>query len=79
MLSRKVIRTTKLITDRLTVIRMLRSLIYDNQKFANERDHIQKVIAENYWLFSEEFHLVTSDRLRDEILQMSNQEGSSDD
>jgi hypothetical protein len=30
--------------------------------FANERDHIQKVIKENYWLFGEEFHLVTADK-----------------
>ena len=57
-----VIRTTRLITDRLRVIQMLKMLIYDNKKFANERDHIQKVIAENYWLFGEEFHLVTADR-----------------
>jgi len=57
-----VIRTTKLITDRLRVIQMLRLLIYDNKKFANERDHIQKVITENYWLFGEEFYLVTADK-----------------
>jgi len=57
-----VIRTTKLITDRLRVIEMLKLLIYDNRKFSNERDHIQKVIAENYWLFGEEFHLVTADK-----------------
>jgi hypothetical protein len=56
-----VIRTVKLITDRLRIIEMLKKLIYDNKAFANERDHIQKVIAENYWLFGEEFHLVSAD------------------
>lgn len=56
-----VIRTIKLVTDRLRVIAMLRELIYDNEAFATERDHIQKVVAENYWLFGEEFHLVSAD------------------
>jgi hypothetical protein len=57
-----VIKTTKLITDRLRVITLLKQLIYENETFANERDHIQKVISENYWLFGEEFHLVTADK-----------------
>jgi len=57
-----VIRTIKLITDRLSVIEMLRRLIYDNEVFATERDHIQKVISDNYWLFGEEFHLVSADK-----------------
>lgn len=56
-----VIRTIKLVTDRLRVIDMLRQLIYDNEAFATERNHIQKVVAENYWLFGEEFHLVSAD------------------
>lgn len=56
-----VVRTVKLITDRLRVIEMLRQLIYDNEAFATERNHIQKVVAENYWLFGEEFHLVSAD------------------
>lgn len=56
-----VIRTVKLITDRLRIIELLRQLIYDNEAFATERSHIQKVVAENYWLFGEEFHLVSAD------------------
>ncbi len=56
-----VIRTIKLITDRMRVIELLRRLIYDNEAFASERSHIQKVIAENYWLFGEEFNLVSAD------------------
>ena len=57
-----IIKTTKLITDRLRIIEMLKALIYDNEKFATERDHIQKIIEENYWLFGEEFHLVSADK-----------------
>jgi hypothetical protein len=57
-----VLRTVKLIADRFRVIEFLKKLIYDNATFANERDHIQKVIQGNYWLFGEEFHLVTADK-----------------
>ena len=57
-----VLRTTKLIVDRFRVIELLKTLIYDNEAFVNERDYIQKVIEKNYWLFGEEFHLVTADK-----------------
>ncbi len=30
---------------------MLKTLVYDLVKFTNERDHIQKIIEQNYWLF----------------------------
>jgi len=57
-----VIKTVKFITDRLHTIGLLKQLIYDNGTFATERDHIQEVIERNYWLFGEEFHLVTTDK-----------------
>ena len=57
-----VVRTVKLITDRLQIIERLKQLIYDNEAFATERDHLQKVIEQNYWLFGEEFHMVTADK-----------------
>ena len=57
-----ILRTAKLISDRLQVIERLKALIYDNATFATERNHIQKAIQDNYWLFGEEFHLVTADK-----------------
>ena len=57
-----VIKTIKLVTDRLQVIELLKQLIYENKNFTTERDHIQKVIASNYWLFGEEYHIVTADK-----------------
>ena len=51
-----------LVKNRLIVIEGLKKLVKDNEKFATERDHIQKIIEENYWLFGEQFNLVTADK-----------------
>lgn len=58
----KIIRTIKLIENRYTVIEILKLLVYDLNKFTNERDHIQKIIEENYWLFGEQYSLVSADK-----------------
>jgi hypothetical protein len=31
------------------------------EKFTNERNHIQQVIEANYWLFGEQYHIVSAD------------------
>lgn len=58
----KIIRTIKLIENRYTVIEILRKLVYDLNKFTNERNHIQKIIEESYWLFGEQYSLVSADK-----------------
>lgn len=50
-----------LIRNRLIVIEGLKELVYDFEKFTTERDHIQKIIEENYWLFGEQYNLVSAD------------------
>lgn len=57
----RIIRMIKLIEDRFLVIEMLKKLIYDLYKFTNERNHIQKAIEQNYWLFGEQYNLVSAD------------------
>lgn len=52
----------KLLENRFNVVEILKTLIFDLEKFTNEREHIQKVIEENYWLFGEQFHLVSADK-----------------
>src|SRR5690606_1907794 len=52
----------KFLENRYNVVEILRTLIYDLEKFTNERDHIQKVIENNYWLFGEQYHLVSGDK-----------------
>lgn len=48
--------------NRYNVVAILKTLIYKLESFTNERDHIQTVIENNYWLFGEEFHLVSADK-----------------
>ena len=43
-------------------------MIYDNNAFTNERDHIQKIIEQNYWLFGEEYSLVSADETIEAVL-----------
>lgn len=39
-----IIDTIKFIEDRYKVIELLKSIVYDLTKFANERDHVQKIV-----------------------------------
>ena len=54
-------RVVNMIRNRLEVIECLKMLVYDLEKFTNERNHIQKIIEQNYWLFGESYHLVSAD------------------
>lgn len=58
----RIIKTVSIIQNRLKVIEALKILVYDKTKFTNERDHIQKIIEENYWLFGEQYHMVSADK-----------------
>ncbi|MFR5154507.1 MAG: hypothetical protein ACLTF2_08270 [Clostridia bacterium] len=57
----RIIRTVSSIQNRLKVIEALKKLVYDETMFTNERDHIQKIIENNYWIFGEQYHLVSAD------------------
>lgn len=52
----------KFLENRFNVVEILKTLIFKLEDFTNEREHIQKVIEENYWLFGEEYHLVSADQ-----------------
>lgn len=54
--------TISLVKNRLLVIEGLKRLVYELESFTNERDHIQKIIEENYWLFGEQYNLVSADK-----------------
>lgn len=55
-----VIKTIKLIEDRYKAIEELKELVFNKELHANERDHIQKFIEKHYWMFGEQYHLVTA-------------------
>ena len=54
-------RVVTMMRNRLEVIECLKTLVYDLGKFTNERDHIQKIIEQNYWIFGESYHLASAD------------------
>jgi hypothetical protein len=56
----RVIETIKLIEDRYKTFYQLRDLVFDPSLKANEVDHLQKVIENHYWIFGEQYHLVTA-------------------
>ena len=57
-----IVDTIKFIEDRYRVIEALRRIVYDFAKYSNERDHVQKIIEQHYWLFGEQYNLVTADQ-----------------
>lgn len=57
----KIVKTIKLIEQRYEKVEILRTLVFDLIKFTNERDHIQEIIEDNYWLFGEQYNLVSAD------------------
>lgn len=52
--------TIRLIEDRYKTIDTLRDLITRKELKANERDHLQKLVEAHYWIFGEQYHLVTA-------------------
>ena len=67
-----IIDTISFIENRYRVIEILKMIVYDLTKFANERDHIQKIIEQNYWLFGEQYHLASADQNMHRALEQYN-------
>ena len=57
-----IVETIHFIEDRYKVIAGLKRILYELSDFANERDHIQEIIESNYWLFGEQYNLVSADQ-----------------
>ena len=57
-----------MIKNRCEVVEQLRNLVFDLKKFSTEREHIQLAIEDNYWLFGEQFHLVSADETFEKAL-----------
>lgn len=53
-----IIKATKLIHDRILTVSQIKKLVVDHSLKANERDHLQRVIEQHYWLFGEQYNLV---------------------
>lgn len=57
-----IVDAISIIERRITVIEELKRIVFDASSFANERDHIQKLIEQHFWLFGEQYHLLTADK-----------------
>lgn len=55
-----IIETIKLIEDRYITYYKLKDLVFNSDLKANEVNHLQKLIEKHYWLFGEQYHLVTA-------------------
>lgn len=58
----KIVRTMKQTICRIKDIEILKSLVFDFEKYTTERDHIQKVMEECFWIFGEQYSLVSADK-----------------
>jgi Histidine kinase-, DNA gyrase B-, and HSP90-like ATPase len=57
-----IVKTIQLIEDRYRAINDLRKLVFKKDEFnANEPQHIQKIIESHYWIFGEQYNLVTAE------------------
>lgn len=59
-----VIRTAKLIEERFTVVNQLKEVVFNKTLKANERDHLQKILDRHFWIFGEEYSLVSSTEVK---------------
>lgn len=57
-----IIDTIQFIEDRYKVVEALKQVVFDYTDYANERYHVQKIVAQHYWLFGEQYNLVTADQ-----------------
>ncbi len=55
-----IIKTIKLIEDRYKVIADLKDLVFNKELGASEVPHLQNVVENHYWIFGEQYHLVTA-------------------
>lgn len=55
-----IIKTIRLVKDRYEAIDQLKQLVYNKDLKANEVNHLQKFIEKHYWIFGEQYHLVTA-------------------
>ncbi len=55
-----IIKTIKLIEDRYKVVADLKDLVFNKEFGAKEVPHLQNAVEKHYWIFGEQYHLVTA-------------------
>jgi hypothetical protein len=66
-----IIGAAKIVADRLKFLRGLESILFDSDKKARlkERSQLHRIVADNPWLFGEEFSLSVDDQSLTEVLR----------
>jgi len=66
-----IITAAKLVADRLEFLAGLEPILFDREvrKNVQERKHLHRILAENTWLFGEEYSLSVDDQSLDEVLR----------
>lgn len=57
-----IIEAISIIEKRVSVVEELKTIVFDATQFSNERAHIQKLVEQHFWLFGEQYHLLTADK-----------------
>lgn len=65
-----ILSTIKMVEDRFKVIEELKKLVYSLTSFATERDHVQKIIEQHFWLFGEQYNFVSADVTMQKSLEL---------
>lgn len=65
-----VIKSAKIVADRLDFIAGLEELIFNHSKSLLERDQLHKILEREAWVFDEQFALAGSERRLEEALQI---------
>lgn len=53
-------KVVRLLENRQKVIQGLKELVFDKELFAKEVPHIQSVVENHYWIFGEQYNLITA-------------------
>jgi Histidine kinase-, DNA gyrase B-, and HSP90-like ATPase len=66
-----IIGASKIIADRLEFVQGLETLVFDNEfkHVVRERSQLHRVVAENVWMFGEQYHLSVDDQSLTEVLK----------
>lgn len=66
-----IISASKIITDRFEFLKGLETLVFDNKikHTVRERTQLHRVLAENSWIFGEQYHLSVDDQSLTEVLK----------
>ena len=55
-----IISTIKLVEDRIATVQALKEIVFNKSFNAKEVKHIQSIVERHFWLFGEQYHLLTS-------------------